>query len=87
MTDLARRTTFQVRLRSRRSLAFCALLGAAVMAALDEIVFHQILAWHHFYDRSTLPVGLLSDGLLRTAELLGLIAASSCMRICAAAAP
>jgi uncharacterized membrane protein len=58
----------------RRSLATCALIGAAVMAALDEIVFHQVLAWHHFYDRSTPTVGLVSDGLLHTAELLGLVA-------------
>ncbi|MGW0522993.1 DUF2243 domain-containing protein [Crossiella sp. NPDC003009] len=55
-------------------MAVCALIGAAVMAAIDEIVFHQILAWHHFYDRSTPMVGLLSDGLLHTAELLGLVA-------------
>lgn len=52
----------------------CALIGAAVMAAVDEIVFHQILGWHHFYDRSTPAVGLLSDGLLHTAELLALVA-------------
>lgn len=51
-----------------------ALIGAAVMAAVDEIVFHQILGWHHFYDRSTTSVGLLSDGLLHTAELLALVA-------------
>ncbi|MFG2577616.1 DUF2243 domain-containing protein [Streptomyces sp. NPDC048481] len=57
-----------------RSTAVCALIGAAVMAAVDEIVFHQILAWHHFYDRSTTAVGLLSDGLLHTAELLALVA-------------
>lgn len=42
------------------------------MAALDEIVFHQILHWHHFYDRSTPGVGLLSDGLLHTAEICAL---------------
>ncbi|WP_329792031.1 DUF2243 domain-containing protein [Lentzea sp. DG1S-22] len=58
----------------RRSLAVCALIGAALMAAVDEIVFHQILAWHHFFDRSTPAVGLVSDGLLHTAELLGLVA-------------
>ncbi|GGX84953.1 hypothetical protein GCM10010358_43800 [Streptomyces minutiscleroticus] len=59
---------------TRRSLAVCALIGAAVMAAVDEIVFHQVLHWHHFYDRSTPGVALLSDGLLHTAELLGLVA-------------
>jgi uncharacterized membrane protein len=55
-------------------MAVCALVGAAVMAAVDEIVFHQILGWHHFYDRATTSVGLLSDGLLHTAELLALCA-------------
>ncbi|MET9324852.1 DUF2243 domain-containing protein [Streptomyces sp. NPDC003038] len=60
--------------QTRRSTAVCALIGTAVMAAVDEIVFHQVLGWHHFYDRSTTRVGLLSDGLLHTAELLGLVA-------------
>ncbi|MER7739707.1 DUF2243 domain-containing protein [Streptomyces sp. NPDC096538] len=59
---------------TRRSLLVCALIGAAVMAAVDEIVFHQVLHWHHFYDRSTSGVGLVSDGLLHTAELLALVA-------------
>ena len=30
---------------------------------MDEVVFHQLLQWHHFYDRSTTSVGLFSDGL------------------------
>jgi uncharacterized membrane protein len=50
------------------------LIGVAVMAAIDEIVFHQILGWHHFYDRSTPEIGLLSDGLLHAAELIALVA-------------
>ncbi|WP_074994964.1 DUF2243 domain-containing protein [Streptomyces prasinopilosus] len=58
----------------RRSMVVCGVIGAAVMAAVDEIVFHQVLGWHHFYDRSTTGVGLLSDGLLHTAELLALVA-------------
>ncbi|WP_228924313.1 DUF2243 domain-containing protein [Streptomyces sp. DH7] len=61
------------RRRPRRSLAVCALVGVAAMAAVDEIVFHQILHWHHFYDRSTLGIGLLSDGLLHTVELLAMV--------------
>lgn len=56
-----------------RSLVVGGLLGVAAMAAVDEIVFHQVLGWHHFYDRSTPAVGLLSDGLLHTAELIGLV--------------
>ena len=50
------------------------LLGVGVMAAVDEIVFHQILAWHHFYDAATPAVGLLSDGLLHAAELFLFVA-------------
>ncbi|MFE1786524.1 DUF2243 domain-containing protein [Streptomyces sp. NPDC059506] len=58
----------------RRSTAVAALAGAALMAAVDEIVFHQLLGWHHFYDRSTPAVGLFADGLLHSAELIGLVA-------------
>lgn len=50
-----------------------ALIGIGVMAAIDEIVFHQILAWHHFFDRATPAIGLLSDGLLHSAELIALV--------------
>jgi uncharacterized membrane protein len=41
------------------------------------VILHQLLGWHHFYDRSTPTVGLVSDGLfhlLSTAVLvLGVI--------------
>jgi uncharacterized membrane protein len=50
------------------------LLGIASMAAVDEIVFHQLLHWHHFYDAGTPELGLLSDGLLHAGELLALVA-------------
>ncbi|RJK95329.1 DUF2243 domain-containing protein [Vallicoccus soli] len=53
-----------------RSVLATALLGIGLMAAVDEIVFHQLLGWHHFYDRSTAPVALLSDGLLHAVELV-----------------
>jgi uncharacterized membrane protein len=52
----------------------CALIGVGLMAAIDEIVFHQLLSWHHFYDRSTSEVALLSDGILHAAELVVLVA-------------
>ncbi len=50
------------------------LLGVGVMAAVDEIIFHQLLAWHHFYDQSTPAIGLLTDGLLHAAELVAIVA-------------
>ncbi|MDW5327922.1 DUF2243 domain-containing protein [Plantactinospora sp. KLBMP9567] len=58
----------------RRAAAAGALVGVGLMAAVDEIVFHQLLGWHHFYDRSTPAVGLFSDGLLHAAELIALVA-------------
>jgi len=39
------------------------LTGMGIAGTLDEVVLHQLLAWHHFYDRSTPTVGLVSDGL------------------------
>jgi len=50
------------------------LIGVAVMAAIDEIVFHQILGWHHFYDSATPDAALVSDGILHAGELFVLVA-------------
>lgn len=38
------------------------LFGLGLAAFVDEMVFHQLLHWHHFYDKSSLAIGLLSDG-------------------------
>ena len=43
------------------------------MAGIDEIVFHQLLQWHHFFDHATPTVGIVSDGLLHAAELLAIV--------------
>jgi uncharacterized membrane protein len=58
----------------RRSARAAALVGVGLMAAVDEIVFHQLLAWHHFYDRGTAQAALMSDGVLHAAELVVLVA-------------
>ncbi|HSK36087.1 MAG TPA: DUF2243 domain-containing protein [Actinomycetota bacterium] len=39
------------------------LTGIGLAGTLDEVVLHQLLGWHHFYDRSTPAAGLVSDGL------------------------
>ncbi|WP_459645303.1 DUF2243 domain-containing protein [Kineococcus sp. NUM-3379] len=57
-----------------RSARAAAAVGVGLMAAVDEIVFHQLLGWHHLYDRSTPAVGLLSDGVLHAVELVLLVA-------------
>ncbi len=48
---------------SNRNLWSGFLFGIGVAAFIDETVFHQLLRWHHFYDKSTTDVGLISDGL------------------------
>lgn len=48
---------------SRRNLLSGFLFGLGLVAFIDEVVFHQLLNWHHFYDRSTTQVGLISDGV------------------------
>jgi uncharacterized membrane protein len=47
----------------RRSLLSGVLVGVGVAGFVDETVFHQLLHWHHFYDRSTPIIGLVSDGI------------------------
>lgn len=58
----------------RASLLATLAIGIGMMAALDEIVFHQVLAWHHFFDFSTDAFALASDGLLHSGELILLVA-------------
>lgn len=45
-----------------RNLWCGVLLGLGAVAFIDEAVFHQLLHWHHFYDGSTMKIGLVSDG-------------------------
>ncbi|MGW9403212.1 DUF2243 domain-containing protein [Arthrobacter sp. NPDC055585] len=47
----------------RRNVLSGVLVGIGTAAFIDEVVFHQLLQWHHFYDRSTAAAGLFSDGL------------------------
>jgi uncharacterized membrane protein len=57
----------------RRTLGAAVLGGIGLMAGIDQLVFHQLLGWHHLYDGSTGRVGVLTDGLLHAAELAVLV--------------
>lgn len=57
----------------RRSVLAGVLIGIGTAAFLDETVFHQILHWHHFYDRSTTSAGLVSDGLFHAFGWLAIV--------------
>jgi uncharacterized membrane protein len=39
------------------------MLGVGIMGAVDEIIFHQLLQWHHFYMNTTEYWRIFSDGL------------------------
>jgi len=50
------------------------LFGVGFAAFIDEMVFHQLLHWHHFYDQSTMEVGLISDGLFHAFSWVATVA-------------
>ena len=55
--------TATTRWAARRTIWSGALFGIGLSAFIDEAVFHQLLHWHHFYDRATPAAGLVSDGI------------------------
>jgi len=67
-----------------RSVWSGVLVGVGIAAFVDETVFHQLLHWHHFYDRSTPDVGLVSDGLFHAfgwfATVIGLVMVADLVR-------
>ena len=60
--------------RARDSIWSGVLVGVGVAAFVDETVFHQLLHWHHFYDRSTPEIGLVSDGIFHAVGWFALVA-------------
>ena len=54
----------------RRNMWTGILFGLGVVAFIDEVIFHQLLHWHHFYDKSTATIGLVSDGLFHAFSFL-----------------
>ena len=60
--------------RAGRNLLAGILLGLGTVAFIDEVVFHQLLHWHHFYDKSTPAVGLVSDGLFHAFSWIATVA-------------
>jgi uncharacterized membrane protein len=57
-----------------RSLLWPAVLvGIGVAGSLDEIVLHQLLRWHHFYDRGSRAAGLIADGLFHLGSTAALV--------------
>ncbi|MBS4211010.1 MULTISPECIES: DUF2243 domain-containing protein [Neobacillus] len=51
------------------------LFGLGLVAFIDETVFHQLLHWHHFYDKSTTGIGLVSDGLFHAFSWIATVGA------------
>lgn len=58
---------------SARNVWSGVLFGIGLMALIDEIIFHQLLQWHHFYDDSTTQVGIFSDGILNAFALFAVV--------------
>jgi uncharacterized membrane protein len=60
---------------TRRNVLSGALLGVGTAAFVDETVFHQLLHWHHFYDKGTPAAGLVSDGVFHAFGWFATVAA------------
>lgn len=58
-----------------RNILSGVLLGVGIAAFVDETVFHQLLHWHHFYDKATPAAGLVSDGILHAFSWFATVAA------------
>jgi hypothetical protein len=72
--------------QTRRSIWSGVLAGVGLVAFIDETVFHQLLHWHHFYDKSRWLVGVDNCS---TRGLIAMVAGLSCwpMRTAGAACP
>jgi uncharacterized membrane protein len=61
--------------RAERALLWPGVLvGVGVAGSLDEIVLHQLLRWHHFYDRGSQAAGLIADGVFHLGSVVVLVA-------------
>ncbi|MBC9712795.1 DUF2243 domain-containing protein [Streptomyces sp. TRM66268-LWL] len=49
--------------------------GVGLAAFVDEVVFHQLLHWHHFYDKASSEAGLVSDGIFHAFGWLAMVSA------------
>ncbi|MFD2617415.1 DUF2243 domain-containing protein [Terrilactibacillus laevilacticus] len=59
---------------SSRNLWSGFLFGIGLVTFMDEAIFHQLLHWHHFYDKSSTSIGLISDGLFHAFSWFATIA-------------
>jgi uncharacterized membrane protein len=57
----------------RSLLGPAVLVGIGVAGSLDEIVLHQLLRWHHFYDRGSQAAGLIADGIFHLGSTSALV--------------
>jgi uncharacterized membrane protein len=58
---------------NRSQLWPAVLVGIGVAGSLDEIVLHQLLRWHHFYDRGSQAAGLIADGIFHLGSTAALV--------------
>ena len=71
---MAKKSERNNQIRARRNFWSGFLFGLGLIAFVDEAIFHQLLHWHHFYDKSTTDIGLVSDGLFHAFSWFATIA-------------
>jgi uncharacterized membrane protein len=60
--------------RARQPVLAGVLIGIGVAGFVDETVFHQLLHWHHFYDKGSATTGLVSDGYFHAFSWVAIVA-------------
>jgi uncharacterized membrane protein len=58
---------------NRSLLGPAVLVGIGVAGSLDEIVLHQLLRWHHLYDRGSQAAGMIADGIFHLGSTAALV--------------
>jgi uncharacterized membrane protein len=66
-------TVVVTRVELKRTVLSGVLVGLGLAAFIDETFFHQLLHWHHFYDKSTSTVGLVSDGFFHAGGFIAIV--------------
>jgi Predicted membrane protein (DUF2243) len=71
--------------QTRRSTWSGVQAGVGLVEFIDETVVHQLLHWHHFYDKFTMAVGLVLDGLFHVGGFIAMVRRAARGEYCCAA--
>ena len=57
----------RVSIKDKNLLIAAVILGLGLLGAIDGIVFHQLLQWHHMVDSPNIRLEIITDGFFTAA--------------------